>query len=177
MADRYLREAERRYRSSPDDLNTMVAFAAALVRSGMPCGEIRTKLQPLVRFHRQARSAFLQMLPAGVSAFCNHCGQPLALNADGIPVDSRGARSPKRRFCRACMAIRARAGRRVRETVLKHNYCGRCGSIMRGGAHRCEMRLPDWVTGGDATLAGAVLAAQREAGSRSPHWSNWRRLL
>lgn len=161
MSDGRLRSFERRYHQSGDPQDA-VRYAAALVGSQMK-HEARTLLHPLTKRFLEARYLFVSLLPNETScAFCNQCGKAFTLNEDGFPLDAKGTKRERKSRCEDCSL--SSAGRTYRGRSVKPKYCGRCGIVLRDPAHRCDRKLPDWISGGKTE-------PRREPSS---HWSNWR---
>ncbi len=169
MSDRRLRQLERQ--AAGGGAADAVHYARALIGVGRK-EEARRVLHPLTKRCPEARPPFVALLPTPTScAFCTQCGNAFELDVEGYPVNKKGTRSEKRSRCSTC-AYAHPFGRHGRfdsspERPVKQGYCGRCGIVLRVLAHRCDRRLPDWITGGDVKPRRTV----------NRHWSNWRALV
>jgi len=153
----------RRLRDAQDPVSMAEVCAIMLNDPGYHT-QIRTMLHPHVRQCEEAREVFLEVLPAGVNAFCIRCREPFELNDDGFPKGKRASvPRKKRKLCTPCENDQSQQmgriwgqtpfARQQREVVAKAFdqmlYCGRCGSVGRTD-HSCgrsKPARPDWITG------------------------------
>jgi hypothetical protein len=165
VSDRRLRTLERRYVESGSP-EVAVRYAAALMGVGDRAAA-RNLLHPLTKKCPGARPLFVSLLPNTTScAFCHQCGDPLRLDDEGYPTNKKGARNEKRSRCLSCVTASGPFfGPNPRINAVKPKYCGRCGIVLREPAHRCDRKLPDWISGGGVPEPRRTL---------NGHWSNWR---
>jgi hypothetical protein len=153
---RLLREAH--------DPVSMAEVCAVMLNDPSYHPQIRSMLQPHVRRSPEAREVFLEVLPAGVNAFCIRCREAFELDENGFP---RGRRASvprkKRKLCTSCENDQSQQmgriwgqtpfARQQRDVVAKAFsqmlYCGRCGTTnhLDHNCGRLKPARPDWITG------------------------------